>query len=300
MTVQEIMSPAMLARAEELYEKQEAKRGISKKKTHAERLADRPKGTKLEERKDELKWHDPGFDPDNINTLPPKSGQIKAVRRLDRVALTAYPMKDTQWKLITFLMERLAEVKPDVHTTADAWLYASIDMEGTEQVLRHHRFTTQAASDVITRLRTQTGFAKGMSMPEWRKTVTIVPAAEPVTPVDVDATPAVKESFEDIVTGHYGGRYAVPDEANPEKVHFYLVKRSKKSGKLYVQEYASDALYFVKWPLAVVILRKIQAMSCEVSGKLYADRIGSCWRCGRTLTDEVSRAAGMGPTCINK
>lgn len=31
---------------------------------------------------------------------------------------------------------------------------------------------------------------------------------------------------------------------------------------------------------------------------LYSDKLGECCRCGRTLTDERSRALGIGPECV--
>jgi hypothetical protein len=35
----------------------------------------------------------------------------------------------------------------------------------------------------------------------------------------------------------------------------------------------------------------------QASKRLYGQQIGSCGECGRTLTDEVSRAYGIGPVC---
>lgn len=38
----------------------------------------------------------------------------------------------------------------------------------------------------------------------------------------------------------------------------------------------------------------------EAASRLYGQEIGRCGRCNRTLTDEVSRAAGIGPVCASK
>jgi uncharacterized protein DUF6011 len=32
----------------------------------------------------------------------------------------------------------------------------------------------------------------------------------------------------------------------------------------------------------------------------YGQELGECGHCGRTLTDEASRAAGIGPVCASK
>jgi hypothetical protein len=51
---------------------------------------------------------------------------------------------------------------------------------------------------------------------------------------------------------------------------------------------------------ARTVLREIRAAGPEKSARLFGQKIGSCGRCGRTLTDEHSRAVGIGPTCEGK
>lgn len=36
------------------------------------------------------------------------------------------------------------------------------------------------------------------------------------------------------------------------------------------------------------------------AAKRYADEIGSCYRCNKTLTDDESRRLGIGPTCRSR
>jgi hypothetical protein len=53
----------------------------------------------------------------------------------------------------------------------------------------------------------------------------------------------------------------------------------------------------VRWPNALHIQDLIIAAGTATSQKLYATELGQCYVCGRTLTDDTSRAMGIGPTC---
>lgn len=57
----------------------------------------------------------------------------------------------------------------------------------------------------------------------------------------------------------------------------------------------------VKLPVktAKAVVAKI-AVDPEAASRAYGREIGSCGRCGRRLTDEESRAAGIGPVCAGK
>lgn len=51
------------------------------------------------------------------------------------------------------------------------------------------------------------------------------------------------------------------------------------------------------------VIGKLQSMTTEEiddAQKAFADNLGRCFRCGRTLTDEVSRARGIGSDCAKK
>ncbi len=47
-------------------------------------------------------------------------------------------------------------------------------------------------------------------------------------------------------------------------------------------------------------LEAIKTASPETAMALYGQTLGYCGRCGRSLTDETSRALGIGPVCRNK
>jgi hypothetical protein len=48
------------------------------------------------------------------------------------------------------------------------------------------------------------------------------------------------------------------------------------------------------------ILARIIEAGVEAAAVLYGHELGQCCRCNRTLTDETSRAAGIGPECAKK
>jgi Family of unknown function (DUF6011) len=71
------------------------------------------------------------------------------------------------------------------------------------------------------------------------------------------------------------------------------------SGRLYAKRLTADGT-FVHAPGAIRDLiargRKMTLEEAKFYGKLY----GTCVRCGRTLTDENSISAGIGPICAEK
>lgn len=92
------------------------------------------------------------------------------------------------------------------------------------------------------------------------------------------------------------GRYALETEG---KVDFYRVWVSK-TGRTGLVLLASDVEHPVRNAgQALSLLERISADPREASLR-YGREIGSCGVCGRTLTDEHSRAAGIGPVCAEK
>lgn len=100
------------------------------------------------------------------------------------------------------------------------------------------------------------------------------------------------------------GCYAMRDDAG--KCHFYRVSRKAGTGHhagrtfINVGEYASDTLHHVEYRRARVVLLALLATDMKAAQELYAAELGRCYRCGRTLTDETSRALGIGPDCRSK
>lgn len=95
------------------------------------------------------------------------------------------------------------------------------------------------------------------------------------------------------------GRYAIESDG---VVKFYKVDRPTEgrwAGWTFVKVQASDDFFPIKGEARRPIL---EAIAVDVAGasKRYGHELGSCGVCGRTLTDESSREAGIGPVCAAK
>lgn len=123
-------------------------------------------------------------------------------------------------------------------------------------------------------------------------------ASKPVSkPSGIDLTPVP------------AGRYAVPGEDG--KLRFVIIDKpedGKWKGYAFVKIQASDDRYPLgrQYPnsnsyvgKSPELVKAIAANPSEAS-KRYGHKIGKCGVCGRTLTDEVSRANGIGPICAEK
>jgi hypothetical protein len=97
------------------------------------------------------------------------------------------------------------------------------------------------------------------------------------------------------------GRYAVEFDG---KLRFFKIDvptEGRWTGYTFVKEQASDELYPVKnRDRREGVLAAIRSYGIEAAMVRYGHELGVCGRCGRTLTDEDSRAAGIGPICASK
>ncbi|HEY6021191.1 MAG TPA: DUF6011 domain-containing protein [Candidatus Paceibacterota bacterium] len=112
------------------------------------------------------------------------------------------------------------------------------------------------------------------------------------TLVEEPAPVRARLDFKSITDGNYAIRV-------DGVVKFYRVSTSKNGFKN-VQVRASDALYMQYGKAGIAILHKIVEAGLAESQMLFATELGRCWKCGKTLTDETSRAVGMGPDCASK
>jgi hypothetical protein len=98
------------------------------------------------------------------------------------------------------------------------------------------------------------------------------------------------------------GHFAVRIDGS-DVVKFYRVKLvtgGNWTGKVFVDAQASDEFYPVRNPDTLAwILAGILA-DPRAAETLYGTELGKCCRCNRTLTDETSRALGIGPECRSK
>jgi hypothetical protein len=100
------------------------------------------------------------------------------------------------------------------------------------------------------------------------------------------------------------GRYAVDTEDGATNaVAFYKVDRpteGKWAGYVFVKLMVSDEEQRMSRAAGDAILRKIAAVGAEAASARYGHEVGECGMCGRTLTNDDSRARGIGPICAAK
>lgn len=117
-----------------------------------------------------------------------------------------------------------------------------------------------------------------------RETTAQNPAQPLVTTVDVPA-----------------GRYAVEtEEGAVNTLAFYKVDRPTEgrwAGYVFVKHLVSDAEERMSWAASKAILAKIAEAGPEAASARYSHEIGKCGVCNRTLTNDESRARGIGPVC---
>ena len=95
------------------------------------------------------------------------------------------------------------------------------------------------------------------------------------------------------------GRYAVEIDG---RLGFFKVDcptEGRWAGYVFVKQMASDTEYPVRGARRGVVLDAIAA-DPQAASLRYGREIGACGVCGRTLTDEDSRARGIGPICADK
>lgn len=110
------------------------------------------------------------------------------------------------------------------------------------------------------------------------------------------------DMFADIADANYAYEYN-------GKTHFYRVSRVEGTGKwtgqtfIKVQERASDELYKIyDYKMRKAVLTTIREIGPEACRIMFAERLGCCARCGKTLTDEFNpyKSIGLGPDCGTK
>ena len=189
------------------------------------------------------------------------------------------PASDGQKGYIEGLIEKLNHLDPVTAETASTWYFGRVEdgclVGGVKRTMNK-----ELAHRTIDRLKLRIEEAQGQpSMPD-------VDAKLPTPPADL---------FADVPDGYYA---VVAEEGH---LAFYRVSTWRDSGRRSVQVQASDSWFRLKGRAAAdAILRKIREATPVVAGKAYADAIGSCYVCNRTLTDELSRSLGIGPVCRTK
>lgn len=138
------------------------------------------------------------------------------------------------------------------------------------------------------------------SIRAWAQTVDY-----PVVAAKIDALLAMPkpklDGYGEVAAQVPAGRYAVTGD-NGQTVFLRVDKPTdgRWAGRTFVAVQAGDELHKAYGAPALGLLRKIVADTPEAACIRYGHELGECGRCGRTLTDEASRAAGIGPVCVSK
>lgn len=96
------------------------------------------------------------------------------------------------------------------------------------------------------------------------------------------------------------GRYALSTD---DGIKFYVVQTpesGKWAGMTFVKHLASDNEFPVRNRAQRESILASIASDEKSARRLYGEKIGRCGHCNRTLTDESSRDAGIGPVCASK
>jgi hypothetical protein len=97
------------------------------------------------------------------------------------------------------------------------------------------------------------------------------------------------------------GRYAITgNEGHTVFVKIDIPTEGRWAGRIFVKVQAGDELHRTSRNMADALLGKIAAAGTKEAMFRYGREIGACGHCGRTLTNEESRAAGIGPVCRGK
>jgi len=93
------------------------------------------------------------------------------------------------------------------------------------------------------------------------------------------------------------GRYAVEEDGT---LRFFKVKNGHKPGFVFLDIQASDEWHSIRNLARIRAVLALIAADPKAAMVRYGQELGVCGHCGRTLTDEASRAAGIGPVCASK
>lgn len=93
------------------------------------------------------------------------------------------------------------------------------------------------------------------------------------------------------------GRYAVEEDGT---LKFFKVKNGNRPGFVFLDIQASDEWHAIRDLGRIRRIVALIAQDANAAMIRYGHELGECGRCGRTLTDEASRAAGIGPICASK
>lgn len=126
-------------------------------------------------------------------------------------------------------------------------------------------------------------------------------------PREAETAPSVMESVTSILEGVEDGYYAIPCKTGHNDLDFIRLSSNKgkfdpsRKGTRYVNRFiGGTGTVRITRPEQIEFAKIIKALTVEERREAQArfgQEIGSCGVCGKSLTDEISRARGIGPKC---
>jgi len=96
------------------------------------------------------------------------------------------------------------------------------------------------------------------------------------------------------------GRFAIVVDGVTKFLRIKKVTSGRWAGRVFVDSMGSDTGYPVKAPATLTTYLSAVLVDPQAAAKRYADELGECSDCGRPLTNDESRARGIGPECWAK
>lgn len=211
--------------------------------------------------------------------LPNNSAAVARVRRVagDR------PSTPNQDRAIDNMLRKLR------HHNAEVWMLAHAFVDD------HRPMTFEQASETITRLR------RHLDAPE---AVTVTHTAPERANADSWAEWHKLAGELAALGGKKGARFAIDTEpgAANRTAFWAIVPSTRQAGRFWLRQVigGAGAVYVRMSPEAMLAVGRKIAADPKSAMLRYGQELGECGHCGRTLTNDESRAAGIGPVCARR
>jgi hypothetical protein len=125
--------------------------------------------------------------------------------------------------------------------------------------------------------------------------------ASPAAPAAADRETPIWVKIDEALKDVPDGRYALPG-LDVDQVHFFRLRTVKRTGRRYFDKVVGSGYGTwnrgpISWAGKLTAAEQIAADPYEAAYR-FSKKIGCCARCLANLTDETSRARGLGPECV--
>lgn len=115
--------------------------------------------------------------------------------------------------------------------------------------------------------------------------------------IEYDTSKALPSSYRSEVSQGY---YATASTTGNNDLDFWFVRAKSNGYRKVSRVVGGHPTIMMGRTIREAALKAIEAAGEEEAGKLFAEKIGQCYRCNRHLTKYASRQIGMGRTCAGK